>query len=164
MHFRQRIWQQGPWIISAQPLIKLPSLFRYGFLPHSGSDSTDIEMRLLSGYGFSLFNQSHFINIETAYRKRFGAAGDQWNSSMALGLRLDDKWMLLPELLFVRNLSEDSAFTQGGEDNYDLIKPQFSAVYQFNDRIALQAGAFTHLAGNNTGAGSGILFSIWYRP
>lgn len=162
---RQRLWQSDNAVLSVQPLIKLPSYYSNSVLPRSGTSQTDGELRILGGYGFNFFRQHHFINLEAAYRKRMGDPGDQLRLDATLGVTLNERWQILPQLSVINTTGGRSPlYTQNTEDDYDLVKPQFSAVYRFNETVALQAGAFTHLSGNNTGAGGGGMLSLWVKP
>lgn len=161
--FRLAQWEGG--VLSAQPLIKLPSLYATGGLPRSGTEEFDAELRLMAGHGVSLWGQSHYSALEVAYRSRFGEPGDQFRADFTLGVRPDGQWLLLPQLFTTWRIDAPAAagFTQSGQDDYDLVKAQFSAVYQLTDEWALQAGGFQHLYARNTGAGGGALVALWKR-
>jgi hypothetical protein len=166
LFLRQRLWSDDSTVVSLQPLIKFPSYYTDELLPRSGAMQTDGELRLLGGHSFEWLGNNHFINLEAAYRKRMGDPSDQLRFDATLGLTLNDQWQLLPQLSYINTPSRKAItpFTQSGEDDFDLLKPQLSAVYQLNETVALQAGLFQHIDGNNTGAGCGALFSLWYRP
>lgn len=166
LFLRQRLWQSSRAILSVQPLLKLPSLFTDDLLPRSGSNQIDAELRLLGGVSFPALGQEHFANLEIAYRKRFATPADQWRIDATLGITLNESWTLLPQLSVIQsaiNLSS-AAFTQTPQDDFDLIKPQISALYRWDNTRTIQAGAFSHLQGRNTGAGEGMMLSLWWRP
>jgi hypothetical protein len=153
-------------VFSVQPLLKLPSYFANQELPRSGTKRMDMELRALAGSSFPLFGREHFANLEVAYRKRFGAPADQLRVDATLGFSLADAWRVMPQLSVIHALSDvdASAFTQTPQDDFQLLKPQLSFTYQPLPYLTLQAGAFSHLRGKNTGAGEGILFSAWVTP
>lgn len=162
---RARLWEEGPAVISVQPLLKLPSLYASGGLPKSGSGEFDSELRLLAGYGFYTGGLDHFASAETAYRRRYGDPSDQFHAAFTLGLRPADKWLILPQVFAVWrvNAPGGSAFTQSGEDDYDLVKTQLSAVYEWTEDTGVQIGAFRNARARNTGGGGGALIAVWKR-
>lgn len=56
-----------------------------------------------------------------------------------------------------------ASFTQSSGDDFDLMKLQLSAVYKVNPHLSIQLGAFSHVDGNNVGAGDGALVAVWKR-
>lgn len=166
LFLRQRLWNNETTVVSVQPLVKLPSVYLDGSLPQSGTNQTDAELRVLAGHSFAWFDKNHYANVEAAYRKRFDDPEDQLRADAILGFTLNDDWQILPQLSLTRSTANTNAmrFTQSNEDDHNLLKGQLSAVYHWNKNISLQAGAFSHLSGNNTGNGSGVLLSLWYHP
>jgi len=160
---RFRLWQDDASVIAIQPWIKLPSNYLRDGLPRGGSEQTDLELRLLGGHSFQLWGNYHFINLESAYRKRLSAPSDQMRLDATLGIKLNEQWMVMPQLFSTWRLDRSSQFTQNSADDYNLIKPQLSVVYSFSDDTQLQLGGFHHSYGQNTGAGGGALLSLWVK-
>lgn len=149
--------------ISLQPLVKLPSPESRDEFPMIGSRHPDGEIGLSLGYGFDLFGQHHFANLDTAYRHRLGAPKDQLRLSPTLGIGLSQHWMVLPQLFITRRTDApaNAGFTQSTGDDYSETKLQLSAVYRMNSHLTLQAGAFSQLKGKNTGSANGVLLGVW---
>lgn len=166
LFLRQRLWQGERMVFSVQPLLKLPSYFSNDVLPRSGTTQIDAELRLLAGSSFPLWGKEHFANLELAYRKRFDKPEDQLRMDATLGFSLSQNWQILPQLSVIHSLADlgSAAFTQTPQDDFHLLKPQLSVLYHYNDTLTFQAGGYSHLRGRNTGAGDGVLFSLWWRP
>lgn len=165
LFLRWRIWENESTVLSVQPWLKLPSLYLRDSLPRGGTTQSDMEMRLLGGHSFEWNNQYHFVNLESGYRKRFGHPSDQLRADISVGFRLSAQLMILSQLFTTwrLNVPDMTRFTQNTADDYNLVKPQLSAVYQLTQHTHLQAGAFYHAYGRNTGNGSGLLLSVWHR-
>lgn len=165
LYLRHRLWHDDEAVISAQATLKFPSFFEHANFPRTGSDKFSYEMRFLAGHNFNWFNGSQFGNLETAYEFRPHNSGDLIHADASFGWELDDNWMILPQVFSTWRTGDGSnRFTQSGDDSYDLIKPQLSAIYQLNQRIGLQVGAFHHAYARNSGGGSGIIVGLWVTP
>ncbi|MCC7260641.1 MAG: hypothetical protein IT567_06375 [Alphaproteobacteria bacterium] len=163
---RQELWKQSGLILSLQPLVKLPRLSASEDSPALGSDNADAELRLLGGYGFSdAQGRDHFADAEIAYRTRFGSPGDQIRFDAKLGLRPIDRWMVITEINSTWHVGSAGASTGliSSDENYDLVKAQFSAVYELGDGRSVQAGIFSDIHSRNTGSGEGVLLSLWMK-
>jgi hypothetical protein len=160
---RFRLLARNGFVFSLQPLVKLPSPWSLRDAPVLSGDDYDVEMGASAGYGFTLFKLNHFVNLDAGYRYRFGTPQDQIKLAATAGFSVTPKWMILPQLFIAKSakMPASSAFTQSSGDDYDLTKLQLSAVYRLNSRLSLQAGAFAHIDGKNTGGGNGAMISIW---
>lgn len=165
LYLRQRLWQDDSSVISAQATTKFPSYFSNEQLPQSGSDKISQEVRLLAGTNFDWLEKSHFADVEAAYEYRPGQDADFLHADATLGLKFLDSVMLMPQLFSTWRLGGDNgAYTQSGNDSYDLVKGQLSAIVPVTDSVSLQASAFNHLYARNTGGGSGLTLGVWYKP
>lgn len=160
---RLRFLQHGNFVFSAEPLVKLPSPESANSVPKLGSSHPDAGMGLNAGYGFGSGDRRHFADMHLEYRHRFGDRRDQVKLAATLGYSLSPRWMLLPQFFYTkrRNAPRIATFTQSSADDYDLGKPQLSVVYRVSKKTNVQAGAFMHATGKNTGAGGGVIFSVW---
>lgn len=164
-YLRQRFWQDEDSVISAQATLKLPSLFAKDTLAHSGSDKTSFELRLLAGHNFSWLDESHFSNFELAYEKRPWNDADLIHADATAGFHVHDSLTILPQIFSTWSASgSNTRFTQTGNDSYDLLKGQLSAVFPLTDIVSMQAGGFHTIYGRNTGGGSGATISLWVKP
>jgi len=159
---RFRIWKNEQFSFALEPMVKLPSFVNKNSSPKIGSETYDTGLTLSGGYSFKAYGQNHFADLDLGYRHRFGAPNDQLKLSGTLGISLTKKWVVMSQIfLTARTKSTTSpAFTQASGDDYNLTKLQLSAVYKISDKLALQAGAFSNVAGRNVGDGDGVIFSI----
>lgn len=160
---RFKLWQQDNWIVSTEPLIKLPSPGSLIDQPPIGSDDPDAAIKLAVGYGFNAFGHHHYVSGDAQYRYRFGSPENQMRYELTAGIGVAKDWQVLPQL-FITHRTKDPlvvGYTQTSADDYNLTKLQISAVYQFRDDIAFQVGAFSHVDGKNVGSGEGALFAVW---
>lgn len=160
---RFRVAQLRGFVISMQPLVKLPSPESSNASPALGGRHPDAEMGASLGYGFDLFGQHHFANLDSGYRYRFGDPKDQLKLAATAGFSLTPQWMVMPQFFLTRRMSAPASagFTQSSGDDYNENKLQLSVVYKLDERWSLQAGAFTNLRGKNIGDGDGAILSVW---
>ncbi len=161
---RTPLYEGTTSILSLQPLVKLYGPYDTKDNPRLGNGQLDAELRLLWGKSLRFWEQYHFISVETAYRHRMEAPGDQVRLDATLGYRSSETKMWLSQLFYTRALTRPEV-TSGlatTSENFDLLKAQFSLVHHFTEDIALQTGAFTHVMGRNTGAGSGLMLALWW--
>jgi hypothetical protein len=161
---RKQLWKGNKGqVASVQPLIKLYGPYDEDASPALGQKQIDIELRGLYGAPFSLFEQWHFYNIEAGYRHRFESPGDEWRIDSTLGLRADENNLVLLQLFSVISVdkSANNQLALANSSDFTLHKLQASYVHTLDEKLSLQLGGFTHIAGENTGAGGGILFSVW---
>ena len=159
---RRQLWRTDTYAFSLQPLLKLPSPAP-GKTPALGSRTPDIGLSTLSGVNFRAFGRNHYAELESGYRHRFGAAGDQMRLNATLGLSITDTLTLMPQMFQTWRAQKAIApvFTQSPRDDYALSRAQISALYTLNETTRLQAGAFQHIAGRNAGAGGGAFLAVW---
>lgn len=160
---RFRVAEIHGLVVSLQPLIKLPSPENSTERPALGGKHPDGEIGASLGYGFDLFGQHHFADLDAGYRHRLGSANDQMKLAATLGISLSPQWMLMPQAFLTRRTDApaNAGFTQSSGDDYNETKLQLSGVVKMNERWSLQAGAFTELKGKNIGDGSGAILSVW---
>lgn len=162
---RAPLWQEGNWMVSASPMIKLPSPESSNSVPKIGGTHPDAGLGISAGYGFGEGNSHHFANLDTMYRYRFGDPKDQINIAATLGWDLSPEWVLMPQIFLTYRVKSPQAatFTQSSGDDYNLVKLQLSAVYRWDASTSLQFGGFGDVDGKNTGVGRGTLFSLWRK-
>ena len=160
---RKRLFNRKGFVVSAEPMVKLPSPESSKSQPRIGSSNPDIGFGLSGGYGFSAYGQNHFADVDTQYRYRMGSPSDQVRISGTLGIGLSDNWMLMPQTFMTYRTADSStaAFTQSSGDDYNLIRMQLSAKYKLTDSVAVQFGGFKDVDGKNTGTGTGALLALW---
>lgn len=149
--------------VAVEPLLKLPRLASSSDFPKIGSDYPDTAMTLSAGYGFSALGRNHFADVDAGYRRRLGLPQDQIKIAATVGIGITPTWMLMPQAFLTYRVTQPSiaTFTQTSDDDYQLAKIQLSGVYKLRDDVSLQFGAFSHIRGQNVGAGDGALFAVW---
>ncbi|MDE3059527.1 MAG: hypothetical protein KGJ06_00765 [Pseudomonadota bacterium] len=160
---RARLWQQQGFVVSAEPLIKLPSPESSTARPRLGGTSTDAAMGLSAGYSFQAWGLTHYADLDTQYRYRFGSAHDQVNLAATLGIGLSPRWTIMPQAFMTWRVAAPAnpAFTQSSGDDYNLTQLQLSALYKVRDDLGMQVGGFSDVYGRNTGTGEGVLMAVW---
>lgn len=155
---RTRLWYDDRQVLSLQPLIKLPSAYRSDASPRSGTDNFDAELSLLYGRNLTLFSDRDYLDLRAGYRARGGALSDQWRADAALGLRLSDRWQVIPaiRMILAAEVPDNVAFRETGDLDYDLTKAEVTAMYTLNEKQNLHLTYFSHVAGRQTGNGYGI--------
>ncbi len=155
---RQRLYHDGGLVLSVQPLLKLPSLFFKRDLPRGGNDAFGAELSLLGGYGFSLFDQHHYIDLRAGYQKRFNGLEDQYKFDAKLGISLSESIQLIPAVYFVASTDLPSAasFSESGENEFDSTKIELMGRYDIDPYMYFQGGIAGHIDGRNSGEGVSI--------
>ncbi len=160
---RARLWRQDGFVISAEPMLKLPSPDSNRDTPKIGGDDPDAGLGLSAGYGFPAWGQHHFVNFDAQYRHRFGTPNDQVNIAATAGFGISPTLMLLPQAFITLRTDTPAVatFTQSSGDDYNLYKLQLTAVYKITADTSVQFGGFSHVDGKNTGLGHGVLLALW---
>lgn len=163
LFLRGKLYEHAGFVVSAEPMVKIPSNESSRDLPVIGSRHPDAGLGLSAGYGFTAFGQNHFANVDAGYRYRFSDPKDQMKFAATVGVGVTAQWMIMPQAFATYRMDSPTvaAFTQSSGDDYNLVKLQLSAVYKMRDDLSLQAGAFSHVDGKNTGGGEGLLLAVW---
>ena len=163
MFLRTPLWHRKDAILSVQPLIKIPGAYDSNASPALGNGQVDAELRLLYGQGFAWQGQHHFVNLEAGYRKRLEEPADEVRFDATLGLHYTPEWMALLQSYntFAVGSRAGGPLNLSNSSDYDLNKIQLSAVYSFTPDMSVQAGVFSHVMGENTGVGEGLVLSFW---
>jgi len=163
---RWRVHEGEQYAISLQPLLKLPATYTANRLPRGGRKKADAELAAQLGYAFEAFGRSHYADARLGYRHRFGEnINDQWRAEVVFGLNLNARWRFLPAIytIWASEIPADTAFTQSGDNDFDLIKLEGAFEYQLSERLSLLFGAFSHVDGRNSGAGYGLFTGTGLR-
>lgn len=163
---RQRLWQEGGWVISAEPSLLLPAPMQEGSQAVAvGPDVMAGQLRALVGYSPSGWWGSPFVSVEGGYRIREGGTGGQWLADATAGLHLSEKILVMAQAF--ATVSADPIPLQTPALNPDrrfhLATAQLSGVYWFRPDLGVQLGASHDLRARNTGEGSAVLIGLWKR-
>ena len=153
---RSTIWKSGNQLISLQPLIKFPSQYRNKTTPRGGSSSTDYELSALYGRSLNLVSNRDYLDVNIGYRVRNGQLNDQYHADAMVGLGIDDNWHIIPAIrtTFATKIT-DQSFSQNGDLDYDLVKLELAANYQFTKTRSFSINLANHVWGRQTGDGYG---------
>jgi hypothetical protein len=159
---RLRLWQKNGFIVSAEPMVKLPSLVREAAMPQIGNRNFDAAITLSGGYGYKAWQLNHFVNIDIGYNHRFGSPHDQVKFSGTAGFSVSENWMVIAQVFNTSRFGTNIAptFTESSADDYNLTKLQISAIYKIDSKLSLQTGIFSNIAGRNSGAGNGVVLAV----
>lgn len=179
---RAKFFTTENMVLSLQPLIKMPCiLYSNGFFTIA-ENTMDFEIRALAGYGFKwspdvdlgflkrpFAGQNHFINFETAYRKRHPQFADQIKIDASVGLRANKDLLFMTQLFSTLSAGDEPVRGVIGnnglfveKDSYYTVKAQASLVRQITENTSLQFGIFKEVLGKNSGNGLGATVSLWY--
>lgn len=148
-------------VISIEPRLKLPIEKSAGINPEG---TTPIpELKASYGQAHSIFGEyDSFTDIAATYRLRVeDELADMIKMEASAGIRpfSETPILFLAQSFYELALTDISATSNSG--NYELLKIQLSAAYEFDNDITVQAGLFSNVQGANTAAGNGILLSSW---
>lgn len=154
---RLRQFEDGD-VLSIQPLIKLPSHYTHDRLPRGGSRSADMEMSVLYGSNWELWGLTGFTDSRVGYRVRSRGLNAQYRIDQAWGINITENFLLIPAVRSVITTAydENAAFSEDGEQDYDLAKAEVTALYKFDEKRWIHTTYFDHIAGAFTGDGRGI--------
>lgn len=158
---RAQLWKSDREVVSLQPLIKLSSTFFKNSTPRGGSKSTDSELSLLYGRSLNLLTDHDWLDTRIGYRWRDHDLSPQWKMDAAVGINLTEHIQLVPGLHATIATEMDTAtFTNSGDLDYSLFKADLTGIYRLDEGRALHATIFTHLTGEQTGDGTGLMFGL----
>lgn len=151
-------------VVSVQTLFLFPT-YSANRNPIPGNHQYDIEPRLLVGRSYSLEKRSVFWDVEAGWRYRTGAPADQVRMDGSLGVDLFPRVALLGQVFAIKGLQNGSPISATTNPNvqsdFDLYKAQASAIFRVSRSVRFQVAYFRAVAGRGTGAGQGVLFSMW---
>jgi hypothetical protein len=106
-----------------------------------------------------------FWNADTTYRRRASQNADEIKIDAGAGMMAGSRLMLIAQTAITRGLRNGSSRDLGVNPtlspDYDLYRLQGSAVVRVAGDWRVEAGAFRHVKGRNTGAGGGVLVALW---
>lgn len=149
----KRLAQGKGGILSIQPRVDLPLLYDTEARPVLGPVSTDAEIRLLYGNGFSALGTRGFVSASAgAAAWRRGA--DEIRYDLTVGLDAG------PRLLLMAQAFNVAAF-EAGDLAYSATKIGGSAVWRVSKGVGIQAGYFGGVSGKNTARERTASVGIW---
>jgi len=133
--------------------------------PAPGNHVWDVEPRVQVGRSHSLEKRTVFWDVEAAWRYRSGAPADQMRFDATLGGDVAPRLMLMAQAFGIKGLRNGTPLqfinNPNLQSDFDLYKAQISTVIRLTSRLRLQTGYFRAVKGRNTGAGQGVVISLW---
>lgn len=159
---RMPLFEYDQWVISAQPLIKLPSLYEHSGTPRAGSKSTDGELSILFSRPYHLLSDHDYIDSRIGYRARSNGLSNQIRTDISYTLFLTDDIAVIPayRTVFSSQLPDAGTFAQDGDQDFNLHRAEIGFSWQFSAHERVLFTAFSHIAGNNAGAGEGFTIGV----
>jgi hypothetical protein len=156
---RMRLGNGDSWVLSAQTTFRVPGTFDKSNLAAIGYTDPEVDVRGLFGYSFKAGAWPAFVDVQVAQRFRIGGPPDEFRADLTLGLRPQDRWLLLMQSFNV--ISEGKGSWE--YPSYAYHKFQLSAVYSLTKRLSLQLGGYTTYWGRNALQENGVVLGAWYR-
>jgi hypothetical protein len=154
------------FILSIQPAIDIPTVYISGYHNAANSDQLAGEIKLLAGHSLKLFNKNSYINTEVAYKKYQNDNEHTFLIDITAGIKYTPRSTV--NLQLIQHINDKSAYINTINPgiishNYNLTKLQLSYIYNLNNKLSIQLGAFQDVYGRNTGKGNGMFFSLWHK-
>lgn len=152
------------WQLAIQGLIKVPA-YSSNIQPQPGNGQVDFEPSFLAGRSFPVGSRWGFLSSELGYRVRFGRPVNQFRGELAGGLHLNNQVTVMTQCYVIRSNGPFPGLPPGTnpqiEPWFHLTRIQPSIVIKINQRLRLQGGGASDLAGRNVGRGRQWLLALW---
>jgi hypothetical protein len=156
---RVRIWEADSWVVSGQTTFRIPGTSDQSNLAAIGYTDYEIDVRGLVGHSFKLGTWSSFVDVQVAQRFRLGGPPDEFRTDLTLGVRPEDKWLLLMQSF---NVISEGVGTWGFP-SFAYHKLQLSVVHELTASLSLQLGGYTTYAGRNALQENGLVLGAWIK-
>ena len=157
---RVKLWSNSHSVLSLQGAIQGNGERSLPHSPLKQDAPVETEVRLLAGHSFNLASVPAFVDLQTAYRWRGGLKTNELRFDATLGIRPLPHLLLMLQAFNSATIIQDR---QSGSRRAMQHKVQVSAVYDINERWALQGGLFSSIKGRETLRERGILIAVWRK-
>jgi hypothetical protein len=157
---RVRLGGGDSWVVSAQTTFRAPGTFDKNNPAAIGYTDPEVDVRALFGYGFNAGAWPAFVDVQVAQRFRLGGPPDEFRADLTLGVRPQDKWLVLLQSF---NVISEGAGNAPFFPSYSYSKLQLSAVYSLTPQLSLQLGGYTTYWGQNALQENGLVVGAWYK-
>lgn len=154
---KARLWHDNDAVVSLQGWFEAGRSITYPERMRSWTAPAEGEIRLNMGRNSSVAGLPLFTDAQFAYRWRGGNRPDEVHIDLTAGLHATPQLMILLQSFNAVAIARED----GAHQRRHKLQP--SVVYAFSDRLSLQAGVFTTIAGRNVGLERGALISLWYK-
>lgn len=156
---RYRLAQSDGGVLSLQASLRLPGKTRRDNNAQIGATDSEIDVRALAGTGFTLGGADGFVDLQAGYRFRTGGPPNEYRLDATVGIRPDEKVLLLGQSFNV--VSDGSGSGVFGKHRYSNL--YVSGVYDIDRKWSVQVGALGTLSGRNALRERGLLAAVWRR-
>lgn len=157
---RVRLGGGDSWVVSAQTTLRVPGTFDKSNPAAIGYTDPEVDIRALFGYSFNAGAWPAFVDVQVAQRFRLGGPPDEFRADITLGVRPQDKWLVLLQSF---NVVSEGAGSLPFFPSYSYSKLQLSAVYSVTPKLSLQVGGYTTYWGQNALQENGLVLGAWYK-
>jgi len=158
---RARLWQQDGAVVSAQVVARVPGTGDSSSAAAVGYQDAELDLRLLAGLSFVLWERPAFLDLQVAQRQRFGDPPDELRFDLTLGVRVAERWQLLAQSFNV--VSEGAGEGPYFNASYEYYKAQLGAAYDLSAAVTLQAALVSTWLARNAPQENGLVLSALYR-
>jgi hypothetical protein len=157
---RMRLGGGDNWVVSGQATLRIPGTYDKSNPAAIGYTDPEVDVRALFGYGFNAGAWPAFVDVQVAQRFRLGGPPDEFRADVTLGVRPQDKWLVLLQSF---NVISEGAGSAPFFPSYSYSKLQLSAVYSLTPKLSLQFGGYTTYWGQNALQENGLVVGAWYK-
>lgn len=158
---RLRLLEGDGHVLSAQFVGRLPGAGNSDAAAAVGYEDGEIDLRLLYGVAFTVWDRPAFLDLQVAQRFRFGDPPDEFRLDLTLGVRVAERWQLLLQSFGV--VSEGAGEVPYFAVSYEYLKIQAGAAYDVREDLTLQVAFVSTCFARNAPQENGLVLSGLYR-
>lgn len=158
---RVRLWHDAASVVSAQAVGRFPGTGNSSSAAAVGYEDAEVDLRLLAGTNFTLFDKPAFVDVQVAQRLRFGDPPDEFHLDVTLGVRVAERWQVLAQSFNV--VSEGAGEGPYFGDSYEYYKVQLGAAYDLTAALTLQLSIVGTVFARNAPQENGVVAAAYYR-
>ncbi len=158
---RVRLWQGEGVVVSGQVVGRFSGTGQSRSAAAVGYEDPELDLRLLAGFSFMLWERAAFLDLQLAQRQRFGDPPDELHLDVTLGVRLTERWQGLVQ--FFNVMSEGAGEGPYFDVSYEYYKLQLGAAFDWSAALTLQAAVVTTYFARNAPQENGLVLSALYR-
>lgn len=158
---RARLATGDGWIASAQAVLRIPGAKPSEGLAAIGYADAEVDLRLMAGFAFTLFDRPAILDLEAAQRVRQGAPPDEFRLDLTLGVRVAPDWLLLVQSFNV--ISEGAGQGPVFDFSYAYYKIQVGGMYDVTPHLSFMLAGVTTWYARNAVQENGMVGAMLVR-
>ncbi len=163
--WRRKVWSNDWNVVSSQFTLVVPLGYDIEDDPRLGYGRYALEFALQYGHAFLLADRYGFIDLYVGPRFYIGYPSDQFRIKLTAGYDITQKTQILAFGELHYGLGNGSLKRVGRNltvtPDYKLLKVGLSGRYRITPHLSLVFTGYSHIWGEDTGAGGGFYGSIW---